>query len=185
MKNEKTIMTKEVRLGFVNLEEPKAIEDSTEAYYSVCAIIDKNDKVTIERIKEGIQSAIEEGQKTKWNGKKPSNLQLPLLDGDERKADNPNYKNKYYINAKNKYKPHIIDVYRNNITDLSQVYSGCYAQVALLFYPYENKGNSGVGVSLRAVVKRKDGDRIGGSTLDINALEIDPIDEIQEDDLPF
>lgn len=186
MSNERiNAMTKEVRIGFESIWEAKTSEGQDEAYYTVCLIIDKSDKETLKRLKDAEQKAIEQGIKSKWNGKKPANLQLPLHDGDLEKPENPNYENSYYINAKNKYQPVIIDVNKKQITDENEVYSGCYVQAYLNFYPYLAKGKAGVGVGLGAIVKRRDGDRIGGSRVNIDELEIDALDYIDEDELPF
>ena len=49
--------------------------------YSVSAIIPKSDTETIEKIKRAIEQAKKDSV-SKWGGKVPVNLKLPLRDGD-------------------------------------------------------------------------------------------------------
>ena len=49
--------------------------------------------------------------------------------------------------------------------DRDEVYSGCYANVKVSIYAYNNpKGGKGISAGLVAVQKTKDGARLGGDT---------------------
>ena len=49
--------------------------------------------------------------------------------------------------------------------DREEVYSGCYANVKVSIYAYNNpKGGKGLSAGLVAIQKTKDGARLGGDT---------------------
>lgn len=49
--------------------------------------------------------------------------------------------------------------------DPEEVYSGCYVQAVLTLYVYNTSGNKGIGVSLNAIRKIKDGERLAGTVV--------------------
>jgi hypothetical protein len=91
MENTTNVITGKVRLSYANIFTPKAMEGSTDEKYSVCLLIDKNDKSTVNKIKKAIEVAKEKGKSEKWNGRIPGGLKLPLRDGDERADEHPEY----------------------------------------------------------------------------------------------
>ena len=158
------VVTGKVRLSYVNIFKSRAFNDGQDAKYSCCILIPKEDKATIKKIKEAIEDAIQEGISSKWNGKKPANLKLPLRDGDEERADEaPEYEGMYFLNANSTQKPGIVDRDLTEILDPEEVYSGCWGRVSINFYPFNSSGNKGVGVGLNNVQKLRDGDRLGGT----------------------
>ena len=58
-----------------------------------------------------------------------------------------------------------LDRDRNEIVDPEEVYSGCYVQAVLTLYVYNTSGNKGIGVSLNAIRKIKDGERLAGTVV--------------------
>lgn len=58
----------------------------------------------------------------------------------------------------------IVDRNMQRIIDATQVYSGCYANVCVNFYPYAYQGKKGVGAGLGPIQKVADGEALGGST---------------------
>lgn len=80
------VITNLVRFSYVNIFKSRSFSDGDEAKYSICLLIPKSDKETIKKIKEAINEAIADGVSSKWGGKKPGNLKLPLRDGDEERA---------------------------------------------------------------------------------------------------
>ena len=166
-RNPRSVATNEVRLSFVHLLEPFAFEETQEKKYSVTLLIDKNDTETLNAIKTAIANTEEYG-KTKWHNRVPNDLRLPLYDGDDKADRHAEYKNCYYINAKSDaaHPPIVMDKDKSiiNMARSAELYSGCYAEVILEFYPYSYQGMSnGISCSIRAVVKTKDGDPLGGS----------------------
>ena len=69
-----------------------------------------------------------------------------------------------FLNANSTREPAVIDRRAQPIMDQDEVYSGCYANVKLSFYPFNSNGNQGVAVGLVAVQKVKDGERLAGGT---------------------
>lgn len=163
------VVTGKVRLSYASVFVPTAIDGGDEKY-STAILIPKSDKETLRKIKAAVDAALEQG-KAKWGGKVPANVKKPLRDGDEEKPDDENYAGMYFLNASSKNKPGIAKPIGKDaegktkfqeITDTTEVYSGCYAKVSLNFYPFDAKGNRGVAAGLNNIVKVQDGDFLGG-----------------------
>lgn len=142
--------------------------------YSLSAIIPKDDIETVEAIRRVIDY-VKEQSVDKWGGQVPSNLRMPLHDGDKEKPHNPVFKNCFYLNAKTRQEPQIVDQNVNPITNEAELYSGCYGKVSLTFYAYNFSGNKGISVWLGNIQKIRDGKRLSRT---INASdEFSPIEE--------
>ena len=154
------MVTGAVRLSYAHLFEAYAAQPGQEKKYSVSLLIPKSDTMTIKLIKEAIDKAIQNGISSKWGGRRPKNLKLPLRDGDTERDDDV-YQGHYFINANNKRQPGILDKYKNKIVDPDEVYSGCYALASVTFFPYNANGNVGVGCSIDNIMKTDDGEPLG------------------------
>ncbi|KEQ22331.1 DUF2815 family protein [Paenibacillus tyrfis] len=163
------VITGKVRLSYTHIFEPQSIDGGDEKY-STAILIPKTDKETLRKIKAAVDAAKELG-KSKWGGKIPANCKTPLRDGDEERPDDEAYAGHYFLNATSKNKPGIAKPVGKGtdgktkfqeITDSTEVYSGCYAKVSLNFFPFDAKGNRGVAVGLNNVVKVQDGEFLGG-----------------------
>jgi hypothetical protein len=88
-------------------------------------------------------------------------MKLPLKDGDIEFPDDPNFQGKFFLNARSKFKPGVVDAAKQAITNPEVIFGGCYGRAVLTFLPY-NEGSKGVSARLKAVQKIKDGERIGG-----------------------
>lgn len=150
-----------IRFSYFNGWEPVSINGS-KPKYSISVLIPKTDTVTINKINEAIDIAIEEGI-ARFGGKKPNKatLKLPLRDGDLER-DNDAYKGHYFINANSINAPQIVDENLNLILDRNEVYSGCYGRVSLNFYAFNSNGNKGIACGLGNVQKLRDGEPLGG-----------------------
>ena len=157
------VITGKVRFSYVNIFKSRAFQAGQDAKYSVCLLIPKEDKATIKKIKAAIDAAVQDGISSKWGGKKPANLKLPLRDGDVERNDEA-YKGHYFINANSTTAPQIVDRAVKPILDRSEVYSGCYARVSLNFYAFNSNGNKGVACGLGNIQKVRDGEPLGGKT---------------------
>lgn len=158
------VVTGLVRFSYVNIFRSRAFKTGQDAKYSICLLIRKDDKATLDKIQEAMDQAIEDGISSKWGGKTPKNLHLPLRDGDEERADEaPEYEGMMFLNANSNDKPGIVDKDRNEILDPDEVYSGCWGRASINFFPYDSNGNRGVGVGLNNIQKIKDGPRLGSS----------------------
>ncbi|MEI7027134.1 DUF2815 family protein [Paenibacillus sp. y28] len=163
------VITGKVRLSYTHVFEPQSI-DGGDAKYSTAILIPKSDKETLRKIKAAVDAAKELG-KSKWGGKIPANCKTPLRDGDEERPDDEAYAGHYFLNASSKNKPGIAKPIGKDangktkfqeITDTTEVYSGCYAKVSLNFFPFDAKGNRGIAAGLNNIVKIQDGDFLGG-----------------------
>lgn len=163
------VVTGTVRLSYTHVFTPKPDDNGVDKY-STAILIPKTDKVTLQKIQAAVNAAKEQG-KSKWGGKIPANAKTPLRDGDEERPDDEAYAGHYFLNASSKNKPGIAKPVGKDangktkfaeITDTTEVYSGCYAKVSLNFYPFDAKGNRGVAAGLNNLVKVQDGDFLGG-----------------------
>jgi len=158
-----TITIGPVRFSYLNCFEPKAIEEGSAKKYSVSAIVPKKDKAVVALINKAIETAKQNGKDSKWSGKIPATLKLPLRDGDAEK-DDAAYAGHYFINASSNEKPGIVDADLNPIIDISEFYSGCYGRASITLYPYDTSGSKGIAAGLNNVQKLEDGEKFGGST---------------------
>lgn len=155
------VVTGKVRLSYLRVWEPSAIEEGQDKKYSASLIIPKSDTATIAKINAAIEAAIEAG-KGKFDGKRPAKLKLPLRDGDVDRPEDEAYANAYFLNANAKTKPGIVDKNVNPILDQDQLYSGCYGRASVTFYAFDTKGNKGIACGLNNIQKLEDGDPLGG-----------------------
>jgi len=162
-KSKTKVITGKVRFSYLNVFEPRAIDENAEAKYSASIIIPKSDKKTIKAIQEAIQEALEEGKEKKFGGKTPSNFKNPLRDGDEDREDDEAYADCYFVNANSARQPGLVDESVQAIIDQDEIYSGCYGRASLNFYAYNVSGNKGVAVGLNNIQKLEDGEPLGGT----------------------
>ena len=162
--NPTKVITGKVRFSYVNIFRSRAFQPGQDEKYSICLLIPKRDKETVKKIRAAMEAAIKQGISEKWNGKKPANLKLPLRDGDDERAEEAEeYEGMYFLNANSNEKPGIIDQYKNEILDPSEVYSGCWGRASINFFPFNSNGNYGVAVGLNNIQKLGDDDHLGGA----------------------
>lgn len=164
------------RLAYVNCWKPKSSYGGPEKY-SAALVISKEDADTIDKVKSLIEKITTESLPT-FGGKIPSNMRLPLHDGDCDNPDNPIFKNSYYINAKSTEAPQIVNNNCETITNQTEVYSGCYANVSVVFHLYNFSGVKGISAWLGNIQKVKDGEYTGGritAAQEFKAIAVDDI----------
>ncbi len=158
------VITGKVRFSYVNIFKSRAFQPGQDEKFSICLLIPKKDKKTVADIRAAMEAAIQIGVSEKWGGKKPANLKLPLRDGDEERADEAEeYKGMFFLNANSNQKPGIIDMYKNEILDPTEVYSGCWGRASINFFPFNSNGNKGIAVGLNNVQKTGDDEPLGGT----------------------
>ena len=150
------------RFSYLHCWEPDSVNGS-EPKYSVSAIIPKSDTKTVNAIKAAIEQAKKDSV-SKWGGKVPANLKLPLRDGDIDRPDDEAYAGCYFFNANSRQAPQVVDSKVQPILDQSEVYSGCYGKISVTFYGYNSNGNRGIAAGLGNIQKLKDGESLGGRT---------------------
>lgn len=157
---ETKVVTGEVRFSYAHVWEPASVNGGDEKY-SVSILIPKTDTKTINTIKKAIDAAKQSGI-SKFGGKIPANLKLPLRDGDVESEDDENYAGCYFINANCKTAPGIVDKQRRPIMDTTEFYSGCYGHASINFYAFNSNGNKGIACGLNNLMKTRDGEPLGG-----------------------
>lgn len=166
LKNETKVIIANARLSYAHIFEPKAFEGQ-DPKYSVSLIIPKKDKETIKLIEEAVKNAVEQGKEKYWGGKIPKSLKMPLRDGDEERDDEV-YQDSYFIGANSTQAPQVVGLEKDRATGKAiplgedDVYSGCYANVAVNFYPYNNV-SKGIAAGLGAIQKCADGEPLSGA----------------------
>ena len=152
--------------SYLTVNEPKTPIGGGTPKYSVSLIIPKSDTVTVQRIKDAIRAAYEEGEgRLKGNGKTVpplSTLKTPLRDGDAERPDDPAYRNAYFVNANSAAKPGIVDAALQPVIDPSELYSGIVGRASISFYAYNSNGNRGIACGLNNLQKLADGTPLGG-----------------------
>lgn len=168
------------RLSYAYLFEPRRADEKQEPKYSVQLIIPKSDTKTVALIKKAIDDAKATGTK-KWPNEF-KNPKSPLHDADLEKPDDANLKGCYYLNASSheNQPPRLVDRQVRPITDRDMLYSGCYGNVSVNFYPYKNK-SKGVGAGLLGVQFVKDGPRFDGRPEVEDMFQAIPDDDFETD----
>ena len=148
------------RFSYLHCWAPDSVNGS-EPKYGVSAIIPKSDTATVNAIKAAIEAAKKDSA-SKWGGKIPPNLKLPLRDGDVDRPEDEAYAGCYFLNANSRQAPQVVDSRVRPILDQNEVYSGCYGKISVTFYGYSNNGNRGIAAGLNNIQKLKDGESLGG-----------------------
>ncbi len=175
------VITGLVRFSYAKVFKAESVGESDEPKFSVSLIIPKSDKTTLNKIRAAIEAAKEAGKTSKFGGKIPTNLKLPLRDGDEERPDDEAYANSYFVNASCLTKPGVVDKDLNPILDQDEFYSGCYGRASITFYPFNANGNKGIAAGLNNVQKLKDGESLGGR----QSAEADFSDDFDDEDVDF
>ena len=167
--NNRTVVV-QGRLSYAHLAKPHAPNDQAEPKYSVSVLIPKTDP-NIAAINTAIDAALQDGVTRGIWSTKPDSAAFrypPLRDGDaptdSGESRGQEYAGHAFISAKNKRPVFLRDAQNNEIPVMladQELYSGCYANVALEFFAYSNSGNKGVTASLLGVQKVRDGEKLG------------------------
>lgn len=163
------------RLSYPNLFTPRAANDQAAPKYSATLLIPKTDTATIQRVQAAIDAAVQDGV-DRHIFKQPidptHSKYPPLRDGDlpndSGEPRGPEFAGHWFIAAKagTQRKPFIVDPQLQPIIDENDIYAGCYVNMAVQFYAYENSGNKGISAALVGVQFAKDGERLGGPALE-------------------
>ena len=158
------IKLKNVRLAFPNLFKPTAGAAGGEAAYNAAFLIPKDHPQIAE-----IRNAMKEVAKAKW-GEKARTMydllekqdNLALHDGDN-KEHLGGYAGNYYVNARNKVRPLVMDRNKDELaSDSGKPYSGCYVNVVVEFWAQDNQYGKKINASLGGVQFYADGEAFTG-----------------------
>ena len=168
------VITGKVRFSFCHIFEPQVPTGGGDPKYSVTLLIPKSDTATFEKMKAAMMEARENFCKRNGASALPPKPNHTLHDGDGVRDSGdpygPECKGCWVITVSSKQKPVIVDSFRNEITDPSEVYSGCYGRAAINFYGYNSNGKKGISAGLLSIQKLSDGEPFGtvGSADDFN-----------------
>lgn len=159
------VVTGKIRFCYAHVFEPSAVNEGDDPKYSVCLLIPKEDETTLKKIENAVKAAIELGKSklADKNGRVPSNIKLPLRDGDDERGDDPAFAGCYFINANSTRKPSIVDKDLNPIMSKDEFYSGCYGRASINFYAY-NVQSKGIAAGLNNLQKLADGEPLAGGS---------------------
>lgn len=175
--NENKVVFGPCRLSYTHVFNKYNPDGSSEdGKYMTNVLIPRTETETIEAIKGAIETAKKQAIVSKWGGKEPKKLDMPLRDGDEK--DDDVYADHFYVNAKSNTRPGIVDKDLQPIVDEEEIYSGVWAYVSVTFYGYDVSGNRGIACGLNNIKKFKDDDKLGGRV----SAESDFADFDDEDD---
>lgn len=158
------VVTGEVRLSYVHLFEPHAVNPKDDPKYSVMLMIPKEDTATMDALRAAEEAATEIGIPTKFGGKRPKDLASIIRDGDDTADDYPERAGHWVMSVSSPRKPGVVDSSVQPILDPSEVYSGMYARVSLNAFPYTYGAKKGISFGLNHVMKTRDGEPLGGIT---------------------
>lgn len=175
-----TTKLKNVRLAFPNLFKPTTGAEGTgEPAFNAAFLIPKDHPQIGE-----IKAAMIEVAKAKWGDKAKETYSLlekqgriALRDGDT-KSNLSGYEGNYFINARNKTRPTVVDRDRTPLTaEDGKPYSGCYVIAIVEFWAQDNKHGKRINASLGGVQFYADGDAFSGGT----SASADDFDDIGAD----
>ena len=168
------MVLKNVRLSYAHIWEMHTSFGTTQ--YSTGILIPK-DHPQIGMIKDEIKKMTAEFA-AKHNGAVPHGFKVPLRDGDVERPQDDNYKGHYFMNASSKKRaPQIVDVYKQPITDREQVYSGCFVNISVTLYCFDN-ASKGIACGLNNIQKLRDGAKLGGATSADEDFEVEEGDNL-------
>lgn len=165
------------RLGFPALHEPKTVNGEGEPAFSATFLLPPNHPAI-----KTLREAFEAIGKDKWGAKWPTvkkeieaKDRYCLHDGDT-KADYANFAGNFFVSARNKTRPLVIDRDKSPLTAADgRPYAGCYVHASIELWAQDNNYGKRINASLRGVQFYKDGDAFAGG----GAASDDEFDEIE------
>lgn len=166
------------RISYVHLKEPTKFEDGSEPKYDATFLIPK-DHADVAKINRAIRAAYDANKESLFKGLPLTSTKMwnPLRDGDEWLEEHPEaleYEGMYFLKAASKSQPAVFDADKNDIFDLDEVYSGCYARGVIVCFPFNNK-SKGHGFYLNSLMKMEDGERLGGFAANADDYDDEPV----------
>ena len=157
-----TIILKNVKIAFPVLFNPE-VSDEGKKTYSVTLLMDDD-----ANFKQVAALAVKTA-KGKFGDKvdlKRLNLSLNKCEVPTSAGSIPSedwgFDTEYYIRAKSKFAPGLVDKKLQDIIDEDAIYGGCIVNVEIGAYAYEYKGKKGVSFTLYNMQLLEAGERMGG-----------------------
>jgi len=174
------IQLKNVRLSFPDLfKKGKPFGDAAEGAFGATFLIDRDDPELAT-----IRSAIKELVKNELKGAKLSPDKVCLRDGNDK--DYKGFEGTFYLNARNKIRPTVVNRDRSPITEEDGIiYAGCYVNAIVDLWAMDNQFGKRINASLLGVQFFKDGEAFSGGisvSKSDDFEELEPLDEAENSD---
>ena len=161
----------ECRFSYVNIDEPVDRLNTGNPKYSITLLIPKDDEALVNKIKNDINQALQEGKNKVFNGTLPNNPKTTLHDGDGLKQNGEPFGpecNGHWVmtcTTSAKYSPGVIVRKNGSLmkAEPGEVKSGDYGYATVSFKAYNVNGSKGIGSYLNNVCKTRDGEPLGGA----------------------
>ncbi len=160
-----TVLTN-VRLSYVNLLQPRSLDDGT-LKYSATLLIPKNPTDNRAKIDTAIRAATEKAR-SKHGAQFPATPKISIHDGDGvRPSDGqpygPECKGCWIVTASNRDRVPVVRPDLQPIMNSTEIYSCMWANVGITLFSYNLPTNKGIGVALDTVMKIRDDEPLGGT----------------------
>lgn len=174
MRNPTIITIGEVRFSYCNVFTPQAPFNNPAGNpkFSVTILVPKTNTAAKAAIDAAVKAAIDAGVSAKWGGVRPPVPAVCVHDGDGvRPSDGAPYGDEckgcwvFTASSNPDRPPFVVDARRQPVLDQREVYSGCYGNVNVGFYAYNNSGKKGIGCGLNGLQKTRDGEPLGGNSI--------------------
>lgn len=164
------VMLANVRLAFPNLFQAKAMPGGGPAAFSASLIFPPNHPQLAE-----VEAAMAVAANQEWGAKGPAmlaslkaqkRLALKLCDATDPKNEYAGFADNYYISARSKTKPLLLDREKNEVSEASGIiYAGCIGNASLEFWPQDHPSyGKRINCQIRGFQKTADADAFGGGT---------------------
>ena len=164
--------------SYEHLLKASSFPGSDDEKFSMCTLVDKNDKEAIAILEQAIKNAEAKGVEKFGDKFAKAKKHNPLHDGDVEKEGQAGYEGHIYFNCSNKQQPRVLDAMTGLPAEEADIYSGMVGTVIVNFYPYFNTAATcGVSASLMGFQKTADGEVLGGTRVSDSDFDDD------EDDL--
>lgn len=143
-----------LRIAFPHIFEPDNSEIGQGKFHATF-LWPKSDKETTDKMLAAVSVSKQEGVK-RYGPAFEKVDKHPIKDGDDYVAEKGEakavgFKDHYYINARTKNKPQVVDRLKEMLFNESDVPAGSFVNASFSFFPYSTGGNKGVSVALNNV----------------------------------
>jgi hypothetical protein len=155
------------RTSFMDIFTPKVWEGDTQEDYQATMLFDSSEDV------RDIKKTVNDCLAAEFGDNIP-NMDMPWKKGEDLPDSEGNirdgYKNKIAVRGKSKFKPIILDMNAEPMTDLDQdeFQSGDYARAKLEARVWTYAGKRGISLYLKVIQKIRTGERFGGGAEDLS-----------------
>lgn len=163
--NPTTITIGECRLSYCNVFQaiPPTSDPTGEPKFSVTVLVPKSNAAAKASMDAAVNAAIEGGVVSRWNGVRPPVPAICIHDGDgARPSDGQPFGAEckgcwvFKASCKADRPPFLVDRQVQKIINPAEIYSGCWGNVNVTFFPYSNAGKKGIGCALNGIQKTRD-----------------------------